>query len=106
MQPPRPRQSQRVGAFFIGEQRDRAGVGREFWRRSGRMLGRVILLAVASIALPCGARSIEPATRPTIPVRPADAPGGREFAGRIAAMPLAEREAAILAELKRGNVPD
>ena len=70
------------------------------------MLGRVILLAVASIALPCGARSIEPATRPTIPVRPADAPGGREFAGRIAAMTLADREAAILAELKRGNVPD
>jgi hypothetical protein len=74
----------------------------------GHMLARVTLVAVASFALACAAAaaSARPSTRPTIPPRPADAPGGAEFAGRIAAMPPARREAAILAELERGNVPD
>ena len=44
-------------------------------------------------------------TRPTIPARPADAIGGSEFVRRVAGLSLAERETAILAELRRGNVP-
>ncbi|MBN2021974.1 MAG: hypothetical protein JW809_04205 [Pirellulales bacterium] len=43
--------------------------------------------------------------RLTLPDRPADAPSGSAFRDRIAAMPLAEREAAIVAEIARGNVP-
>ncbi len=41
-----------------------------------------------------------------IPARAADAPGGRAFAAKIAALVGAPREEAILAELVRGNVPD
>ncbi|MGD8331507.1 MAG: hypothetical protein PVJ49_18895 [Acidobacteriota bacterium] len=42
----------------------------------------------------------------TIPPRPADAPGGSEFVLRIAELDRAGREAAILAEVLRGNIPD
>ncbi len=41
----------------------------------------------------------------TIPARPADAPGGREFMLSVANLNPAEREAAIRDELLRGNVP-
>lgn len=41
-----------------------------------------------------------------IPQRPADAPTGTQFRDRIAALPRAERETAILKELIDGNVPD
>jgi hypothetical protein len=47
---------------------------------------------------------VQPA--PNIPARRADAPGGSEFAKRIARLLPAEREEAIAAELLRGNVPD
>jgi len=46
-----------------------------------------------------------PSTRPTIPPRAKDAVGGTEFVRRVAGMSLTEREAVILAELRRGNVP-
>ena len=41
-----------------------------------------------------------------IPPRPADAPGGSEIMARIWNLRGAERDAAILQELVRGNVPD
>lgn len=41
-----------------------------------------------------------------IPERPKDAVGGAQFSRDIAALPPAEREAAIAKELLRGNVPD
>jgi len=44
-------------------------------------------------------------TRPTIPPRPADAPSGSAFLKQIEALSPREREAAILRELGRGNVP-
>ena len=40
-----------------------------------------------------------------LPPRPPDAPKGAEFARSIAGLPLKEREEAILAEVKTGNVP-
>jgi hypothetical protein len=42
----------------------------------------------------------------SIPSRPTDAVGGREFCRQIADLPLAEREERIFAELARGNLPD
>jgi pimeloyl-ACP methyl ester carboxylesterase len=60
---------------------------------------------------------IEPATRPlqlppdlpvvrlSLPERPADAQTGTAFRDRIAALPLAEREAAAVAEITAGNIP-
>ena len=41
-----------------------------------------------------------------LPPRAVDAPKGREFAARIAAMPLAAREREVREEVARGNVPD
>lgn len=41
-----------------------------------------------------------------IPPRPSDAPTGTEFFAQINDLPREEREAAILAELLRGNIPD
>ena len=41
-----------------------------------------------------------------LPKRPADAPKGSEFARSIAALPLAEREKEIRAQVAAGNVPD
>lgn len=41
----------------------------------------------------------------SIPPRPVDAPGGRAFMERIDGLGPKEREAAILAEIRRGNVP-
>ncbi len=42
----------------------------------------------------------------TLPPRAADAISGREFAARIATLDLATREAAVVAEVQHGNVPD
>lgn len=52
-----------------------------------------------------GATTID-ATELTLPPRAADAPTGRDFAARIATLNLAAREAAVVAEVMRGNVPD
>lgn len=46
------------------------------------------------------------AVGPTLPPRPADAPGGDAFAASLAGLDPAAREAAVVAEVKRGNVPD
>jgi hypothetical protein len=46
-----------------------------------------------------------PAVRLALPERPADAPTGTAFRDRVAALPLAEREAAAVAEFTSGNVP-
>jgi len=40
-----------------------------------------------------------------LPARPADAPSGSQFAERIAVLALAQREAAVVREVTRGNVP-
>jgi len=48
-------------------------------------------------------------TRPQaagIPARPANAPGGKSFAESIADLPPKAREAAIVQEILRGNIPD
>lgn len=44
--------------------------------------------------------------RIALPARPADAPIGSRFQGLIADLPRDQREAAILQELIRGNIPD
>jgi hypothetical protein len=46
------------------------------------------------------------ADRPPIPPRPAGAPTGSAFAKQIESLAVADREAAILAEISRGNVPE
>jgi hypothetical protein len=65
------------------------------------MLPRIIaLLALGAVALtPAIAAEI------VLPVRPADAAKGSEFAVRIGPLDLAAREAAVVAEVRRGNVP-
>jgi hypothetical protein len=40
-----------------------------------------------------------------LPPRPSDAPKGAEFARSISGLPMMEREEAILAEVRKGNVP-
>jgi hypothetical protein len=63
------------------------------------------LMAAACCASAGAAPARLASTRPAIPVRARDAVSGSEFARRVAGMSLAEREAAILAELRVGNVP-
>ncbi len=46
-----------------------------------------------------------PEVRLALPERPVDAPTGTAFRDRIVALPLAEREAAAVAEITAGNVP-
>lgn len=47
-----------------------------------------------------------PEIRLTLPPRPDDAPTGSKFQEQIAVLPRQEREAAVLREITRGNVPD
>jgi hypothetical protein len=49
--------------------------------------------------------STQPSTRPTIPSRSEDAPTGSQFATKAAGLSPADREALVLSELLRGNVP-
>ena len=44
--------------------------------------------------------------RLTFPARPADAPTGSKFQEQIATLPRQEREAVVLREITRGNVPE
>jgi hypothetical protein len=86
-------------------------MGLDFGDDGGSMIRRARLLAIALWMLSAvGERdavgAAGPTTRPAIPSRPADAVGGAEFTKRIAGMPLREREAAILGELRRGNLPE
>lgn len=59
------------------------------------------LIQPAPILAPSGVKVVT-----GIPARPSGAEGGHAFMSRIAAMAGADREAAILAELSQGNVPD
>lgn len=53
------------------------------------------------------APATQPTTKPTtIPARPANAMGGKMFADTIADLPPKAREAAIVAEIIGGNIPD
>jgi len=57
---------------------------------------------------------VEPAATPPaqdesrlpLPERPRDAPTGSKFQEQIAALPLAQREAAVVREITRGNLPN
>jgi hypothetical protein len=55
--------------------------------------------------LPPATSTTQPTTRPTLPPRPADAPSGSAFFKQIESLSPREREAAILKEIGRGNVP-
>jgi hypothetical protein len=59
---------------------------------------------------PAATRAVIPADAPevrlTIPARPADAPTGSQFQQQIAELPRDQREAAILREIRNGNVPE
>lgn len=57
------------------------------------------------VALLTGLVSSAQADELDLPPRPASALGGTEFARSLADLPLQEREAKILAEFERGNVP-
>ncbi len=72
------------------------------YRISGRSLWtiRVITLAWTMSSYLALAGEI------ALPPRPADAPKGVAFAGRIAALDLASRESEIISEVSRGNVPE
>ena len=50
-------------------------------------------------------RVVAPASSFSIPERPADAVGGTEFGRRLVGLGRADREAAIVAEILRGNIP-
>ena len=63
------------------------------------MLPRLLALLLLAALAPARAAEV------TLPPRPADAAKGSEFAARMADLDLAAREAAVLAEVKRGNVP-
>ena len=65
------------------------------------MLPRIVALIalVAALARWVGAAEI------ALPPRPADAEGGAAFARRVAPLDRDAREAAVLAEIRRGNVP-
>ena len=70
----------------------------------GAMLPRVIsvitlLVFGYVVTLPAVAAEI------ALPARPADAAKGAEFAARIGPLDLAAREAAVVTEVRRGNVP-
>jgi len=67
-----------------------------FFQAPGR--GAVPLLAQPAAAAPPSLHSIPP--------RPPDAVGGTEFVRSLVARPRAEREAAIVAEVVRGNIPE
>jgi hypothetical protein len=54
---------------------------------------------------PAAERAIAPASGHAIPERPAEAPGGTAFVRRLAGLARGEREAAIVSEVLRGNVP-
>lgn len=60
-----------------------------------RAIALCLLLAASALA----------ADKIDLPPRAADAPSGEKFAARIATLDLAAREAAIIAEVERGNVP-
>ena len=47
-----------------------------------------------------------PEMRLAFPARPADAPIGSKFQEQIATLPRQEREAAVLCEITRGNIPE
>lgn len=55
---------------------------------------------------PSAAKAPTPTTPIPIPPRPANAPGGKAFAESIADLPGKAREAAVVQEVMRGNVPD
>ena len=63
------------------------------------MLIRLLVLFALGAATPVVAAEI------VLPARPADAATGGEFTARIAPLDLAARDAAVIAEVKRGNVP-
>ena len=58
------------------------------------------LLALLLFAVPAGAADIG------LPARPVDALTGAAFVASIMPLDLAAREAAVVAEVRRGNVPD
>ena len=71
----------------------------------------LLVLSVAAVPTPAdlpgvAATGARPADRPPIPPRPAGAPTGSAFAKQVESLSPADREAAILAEISRGNVPD
>ncbi len=55
---------------------------------------------------PTTAPVVTAATEGRIPARPANSMGGKAFAESIADLPPAAREAAIVQEITRGNIPD
>jgi hypothetical protein len=80
------------------------------WGRFGGPRAYLRWIQPQPFAAPTGARAVIPADAPqvrlTLPERPADARGGRHFRDQILGLPRDEREAAILREITRGNIPD
>jgi hypothetical protein len=63
---------------------------------------RIVPTLSGTMLLLCGL--LQAQTLP-LPERPADAPGGTQFAARIATLPLPQREEEIYAQVLTGNVP-
>ena len=68
------------------------------------LLGGVTCVRILLLWL--GLAPVLGAWQAALPLRPVDALGGREFARRVADLPLAAREDLVVAEILRGNVPE
>lgn len=78
--------------------------------RRAAILLPLLALLVSTAAMGRRQAGCTPALRDTVttlplPERPADAPGGHEFAQRIARLSLRDREITIVQEILAGNVP-
>ena len=67
---------------------------------------RHIAVALIVVGSATGAIGREPSPTLSLPVRPADSVSGSQFAKQIESLAPAEREAAILREVQRGNIPN
>ncbi len=65
-----------------------------------RMRFRRLALLTTGLLLPAAAAELE------LPPRPGDARSGRELAAQVRALDVTAREAAVVAEVRRGNVPE
>jgi hypothetical protein len=77
--------------------------GRAGHGRGMRRCAYFILIVMMMVGVTAG-RAAE-AVVIALPVRPADAVGGAEFARRVETLEREAREEAVLAEVRRGNVP-
>ncbi|MFH1567144.1 MAG: hypothetical protein ABIL09_04030 [Gemmatimonadota bacterium] len=75
------------------------------WLWLAGLLCSCALIGRHLVEIPPEVSPLAPMSLETIPPRPAEAIGGTEFAERTADLPVEERQATALAEIRAGNVP-